>query len=268
MLEPPRRTRSDDCLSDLRLDRLRVGELEGEALDEARAHLRGCSPCRERLEALTADAEAFAAEAPPIPALRLGRTARRRRTSVLAGLGTLAAAAALVLVIRREGPSDTGEGISDVPPPSTTASAPPGPASGTRPKGGPRIGFVIRRGERMFDGGVDEPVHPGDALRFHYTTTEDAQLAVLSVDGAGTVSVYYPGGPTTAPVLAGREQSLDNSVVLDAVIGPETVFAVFCEKQHAVADLEGALKADPTDPRFPDDCRDDRLTLDKRRARR
>lgn len=249
MLTPTslRRTRPDACLSDLQLDRLRVDEVDVHARNDLEAHLRQCERCRGRMDALVADAQAFAA----VPA--------RRRAPLVAALSTLAAAALVLVLVQRAG--DDAAGLQDAI--GSDRGVTQDPEHGTRTKGGARLGFFVRRDGRTFEGGPGQTLHPGDALRFHYAAPEDTWLAVLGVDAAGTISVYHPPGEFTARVSAGGDRGLDGSVILDGTLGEESIVGVFCAKTQAIATLVAALESDPRAPKLPAGCTHDRLAVEK-----
>jgi len=263
-MSPLERTRGDGeddaCLSDLRLDQARVGELAQEALAELDAHLRSCARCRERQRSLD---EAHAqVEVPPLhlPAPKalgeaLGEATPGRRwwRAGAAGLA-VAAAALLVVFVRPTGPDEL----------SVDASAGPGPT--TRTKGGPTLHFHVRRDGRVFEGGPGELIRPGDALRFAYSWPEGGSIAVLSRDGAGTVSAYFPPGDHTFPAAGGQEIDLPGAILLDDVVGDEILFGIFCAEPRSIATLERAIDARPDDPEVAG-CQIDRVRVDKRALR-
>jgi len=120
-------------------------------------------------------------------------------------------------------------------------------AHGTRTKGSERIGFIVRRGERVFDGSDGERVYPGDQLRFVAITQEPRHVAILSWDAAGVASVYYPTAATHARRLTAAESGpLDGAVELDATLGRERLFGVFCDAPFEVEPLRAALERQKT----------------------
>ena len=201
-------------VSDLRFDRLLAGELAGDAAAAVRADAAGCEQCRARLAELTRDSEAFAAR-PPLVA------PRRRRTWWIAAPAVLAAAAAIVLVVRARGPElDTrtkGIGI-----PLVIEAGPRGQLA------------VVASGDR---------VHPGDFLQVRYSAPTNGFGALISRDGAGTVSVYVPSRRGDMVALSpGELQSFPESTQLDDVLGDERLYVVWCASPHSlqdwVADIE------------------------------
>lgn len=81
----------------------------------------------------------------------------------------------------------------------------------------------------------------GDTLQFKVTTTR-SHLALLGVDGTGTVSRYVPvGGETSAPFTPGNARPLSDALVLDDAPGPEVFVAFLTDEALLVEDLERSL---------------------------
>jgi Putative zinc-finger len=208
------------CLSAFRLDRFRLGELPAEDAAEAKAHLEGCQRCRDA-EAVLASAEAkFRASGTPL---------RRRfpaQRVLAAGFGVAALAAVCLLALE--------------------------PNSGLRNKGPPlSLGMFVQHGQAVRRALPGEGVSPGDALRFVYSSREPGFLAILSVDGAGVASVYFPDGPETAAVPAAAEAALPLATQLDGVLGEETVVALLCQRSHVLEPVREALQASGPALRVP-----------------
>lgn len=218
-----------ECLSDLRLDELLVGEPVSAA---ARAHLEACAQCQARRAALAADRARYLAAPPPLPvvARALGEPRRRRAPLLAGGLAAMAAAGAL-LFLASPSRHDAGDA--------------------TRTKGGgPRLGVIVehRGAQRLAVPG--EAVHPGDTLVFTISTPRPTFVAVLGRDARGRVSTYFPAGlaapePAAAPLGAGAQQALPLATVLDDSLGAEQLLAIFCDQPQPVAKLRGALAAPP-----------------------
>ncbi len=241
-------TPQSECASDLRMDEALSGDLSVQAQSQLERHIAECSRCRSRWDDIVKEREAFLSAAPSFAALAAEveraaevKRAPRPRATVwskpwLAGLGAAAAAAAaVVLVFFREPPQPL------VPAgPGTQTQAGNQQASSTRSKGGPHIAFFIKRGARVSVGHSGAVVHPGDRLRFAYSSDAPRYLALFNLD-AKRASVYYPRGRAAERVAAGRDIALDFSIELDDVIGSERVFAVFCEAPFQVEPLRRAL---------------------------
>jgi hypothetical protein len=216
------RPRNDGCLSDLAFDEWHAGELSRERLEAAAAHLAECPSCFERRAELDRARTDFLERFPVLPV----RRARPFRAA-WAG-GALAAAAALVLVVSvLRAPAGTSE--SD---------------TGTRSKGSRRLSFFVKHGETVTEGGPGQRVEPGDRLRFVLSSDRPGDFAILSLDGAGTASVYYPSGLTESRRFeALRAHALDDAIELDGVLGRERIFGVFCDSPFALEPLRRRLEA-------------------------
>jgi hypothetical protein len=228
--------RPDTCLSRLVLDRHAVGETQGAEALEIDAHAAQCAACSAKLLSCRQEARDF--ESSSFVAGRVARAralvgARPRPTLpwVAGGaLATLAAAALLVVALE----------------PGRVAPQPPGEASppaAVRSKGGEVFSLVARRA----DGEVipvlpGEALAAGDAVRFRVALEEAAYVAVVSVDSTPEITLYYPwdGDPEHMDVTPGKY--LAGSVVLDEVLGPEQIIAVFCPHPIGRTELLAAAR--------------------------
>lgn len=231
-----------ECLSDLRLDELLVGERVPPA---AQAHLAACRECMARRDELAADRARFLAAPPPLPAPRvLPRPIRTRSPLLSGGLAVLAVAAGLLFFAA---PTRRGEGEGESEDENDAALA--SGAGPTRTKGGgARFGVIVEHRGTQRIGAPGEVVHPGDTLVFAISTPRPTHVAVLGRDAYGRVSTYFPAGragSTAAPLGAGADQSLPLATVLDESLGAEQLIAVFCERPEPVAALRGALQVPP-----------------------
>jgi hypothetical protein len=195
------------CPSELVLDRHFVGELTDASLT---AHLAGCARCTERIAERERLAASFASDVGlDVLVGAAARTVRRNRLRpVLIGAGALAAAAAVVLVVTHKPSED------DVPT--------------VRTKGGLSLGLVAKH----LDGRIEAltspaQLAPGEAIEFELSTRVAGFVGVVGVDAAGVISPYVP----SRRLAAGGHQMLDGSVVLDATLGAERIFAVMCETE-------------------------------------
>ena len=214
-------------LSPFDLDSLRLGRLDGERGDAARAHLAGCAACRRLEDGLRADQQRFQDEVLPrtreqLRARAEGLTARgqRWRRLLFLGVAPLVPAAALIifLVARPRG-----------------AAPPEEPYLGI--KGGAALTVVARRGGVVFPLASGAPVAPGDGLRF-VVDGPWTQVMIVGVGGGGPAQVYVPfGGAASQPLPGGgrTELPLGSSVVLDGAPGPMRIFALFSRQPIAAA---------------------------------
>jgi hypothetical protein len=229
------------CVSDLRFDALHAGELAAAEARAIEAHIRSCQRCDARRRALAADHEAVSARlAPFAPSAQTGRSdanepaAERRparaRARAAVWAGALAAAAALCLFML---PRDHG-------------------ALGTRTKGGPSVGFYIKRGSEIHESLPGEPVAPKDVLRFVVTADGFQYLAILSRSEHGQTEVYFPEETWAAALDPhATRYPLPGAVELDDAVADERIHAVFCRAPFHVEPLReelarsGAIAARP-----------------------
>src|SRR6185436_10210595 len=92
-----------------------------------------------------------------------------------------------------------------------------------------------------------EALHPGDRVRLRLLNpptgpTGEAFLAVLAVDTASAVSIYYPQAPTAAPLGPSPGAALPNAVELDGTLGGEVIFAFSCPQAVPVQSLAAAVQ--------------------------
>jgi hypothetical protein len=209
------------------------------ALDE---HVRGCARCAETQQTLQSRAAHFRAEVAPRTLPRVlaaadGPAARLSRWWSTAGAGrrwawlaTPVVAAGLVLAVGTVGPKGRRASVVDQEPDVST-------------KGRPALRTFVRRGERVFAATSGEALAPGDAVRFVVEPRGHRYLLVVSVDGAGKVSVYHPfEGALSAPLGTDPRVELPGSIVLDRAPGPERVFALFSDAPLSAAAARESLE--------------------------
>lgn len=239
----------DDCLSDLTLDRLRCGELGVEAVTDAEQHLSGCERCQTRARALATESEALAAELPEFSALLGAARVRAPMNSAAQGpsgaaaderkpapvlplasarlrkwwaptLGIVAAAAALILFIGRA----------------------PDPDGEIRLKGvSGELDVFVKRAGKVFRW-QDQALQPGDQLRYSFRAPEPLHVMVLSREASGAVNQYFPAESGSFAVDLGVTLS-KSATELDATLGRETVWAVFCQRAFSADAMLGQLQA-------------------------
>lgn len=233
-------TRGDDDasphLSDLALDQLLTGEVDGTPVAEARrAHLARCAACAGRRREIEEDARRLLAARPTLgeaPAARGAAPAAasvrggwrglppRRGRRLFAAVGGMAAlAAALVIAVGLAGRD-------------------------TRPKGPPlELALFVRhldgRVEDLLPGGA---AVPGEAVRVAVTARRAGYVGLASVDARGTVTSYTPGEQRFLRIAAGERRVVEGSLVLDATLGPERLLAVLCPERLEVSRLLAAVR--------------------------
>lgn len=213
MFEPLSQRRPAACVSDLRLDAYLAEDLSVEDAKGVLEHLEHCQRCQA--QALQFE-EARAAYHADSRASALRGQLRARSSSwprrVAAAASFLAAAACIAWAIL---PRSTMQELD------------------TRLKGGDRIGFFVKHAGEVRRGADGERVRPGDLLRFTYATQRDAQLAILSYDAAQHASVYVP----FTRVAPGSNVALPSSVELDATLGSERLYGLFCREPQPLEAL-------------------------------
>ncbi len=242
---------TDRCLSDLVLDGLVLDELAEAKSSAARSHLSGCEACAARLVEIEADRAQAAASMPPFQTLRASQTTREsasesvflrlRRYFSAPVLVPVLAAAVLLIFWRTKSPD-----LIDA----------------TRTKGGASLVYFVKSETGAVLGGVDERLSRDDAVRFRYSSTRSAFLAIISLDGAGQLTVYHSAGPLAARIDAGDDHDLPGSVVLDDVLGTEHIFGFFCDTAIEAQRAVEAVSENSKNPTL-DGCAVSRLSWQK-----
>jgi hypothetical protein len=231
--------RSSACISDMRFDAWFAHELDAAQLELLKGHLRGCEVCRQRELELLRDRARFEDANPAAPAWLEAHARSAARKWLWSGLSAAAAVAVLAFL------------------------ASPHERAGIRAKGGDSLSFYVRRGTEVHRGQPRESVLAGDKLRFAYTAPKSRYLTILSLDGAGHASVYYPAGTNAAPIHAGSEVLLSSAVELDEVLGEERILAFFCDDALPIAPLLAELQQKRMSSRVPQACTRSELVIFK-----
>lgn len=260
MLTDLRRELKDGCVSDLRFDEWYAGELPSTEARHLAQHLKHCERCLDRSEQIRKERSALFVKHPTLPSMDPSqgtpqglrgvevtplRSVRERRSG-LWGFGVAALAAAAVMLLW----------------PRLKATEAPLDESSTRLKGAPRFGFAIERGETVLPGSNGQVVYPRDRLRFLVSTSTPQHLAILSRDGRGVVTEYYPGTGRSRAIAASSNVFLESSVELDESLGREQLWAVFCSEPFEVGVFINALRQQG-DVSPAHGCSVDRLDIDK-----
>jgi hypothetical protein len=248
-----------DCASHLIFDRWQAGELPPDEIAKLEAHLAACPRCSERRDALLGNHEVFDVATPdwlrdaarePAGAEPILTPPSARSASPLAsvsrgarwlpvGASVVALAAVIFLVVRsrQSGSIDERE----------------------RLKGGATLGYHVKHDGIVREGTAGEALAPGDAVQFSYSANRSGHLAVFSVDGAKRASTYWPRGERATPVTLGRDVSLPESIVLDDVLGPETIYALLCAEPVLVEPIRSELERFPEREPRVEGCTTERL---------
>ncbi len=211
-------SKTPECLSDFALDLVIVehSQSPGQA-----AHLKDCQRCCARLQLLQSDREAYEKS---LPHRRLPAKTKATKPSWLSGFRwqfpvvIVGLAVAFLFFV------------------NTSDSVPP---QGVRLKGN-GLGFdyyVLRSGKTLAGSSLSQ-LQAGDRVRFSVYTKQNTQLAIFSIDGNGTRSVFFSDGEKSSSVAgASSEILLNESVVLDESLGEEDVYALFCKQPFALAEV-------------------------------
>lgn len=207
-------------ISEALLERYLAGDLQGEALAKVERALAESPSERARLEALRADSAAFLIKHPPGPiAAKLEGSKTSWRRWFIPIFAAVAASFLVTVFFPRADDEVTVKGA-----------------------------LALSAFRQSADGVVHElqpgeVVRPGDRLRFSVKVSEDGFLAVLSRDGAGQPSVYFPFGGSKAAAHSTTQPLLAEAVQLDAVLGPERVWAIFGKSAFELEPLIAQVKA-------------------------
>lgn len=253
MTFPLKRSRSDDCLSDYALDQFRAGMLDVAHVAQTNAHLAACERCQQALARIDTAKTEFQNTMPTLELHQPRWVSSRPRRAVLGHWMFWAPAALAIMLIgsvwivsQREFTSN--EDIS------------------TRVKGGSSLNYFILHEGKLRRGSDREQVFPRDVLQFFYSASSETYLAILSVDGARNVNVYYPIGEThTALIAAGVDRELPLSTELDDVLGEERIYQIVCEAAQPIETLKSLVTARPENPKIPSGCRAKTLVLVKQK---
>ncbi|MFO7561828.1 MAG: hypothetical protein R6X02_04240 [Enhygromyxa sp.] len=258
--EPPELLVEQLALGEL-LDQTRAAALRAELEREAAAS------GRDRLAELrVSDAEILTDYPPEQVAAEIRRRIdraeadepRRARAGLWLLAPALAATAVLIWVVTRDHDATTiAHTIARVE--EGTSGATPveeGKREPTRIKGGVEPHLVV---DRKLDAGHErlasgDQARPGDLLQVSYVPAGRDAGVILSIDGAGVVTLHHPSEPTAAPALVeGLEIPLAHAYELDEAPGFERfVFVTRDEGAVAVAQVLAAaeqLAANPDSAR-------------------
>jgi hypothetical protein len=114
---------------------------------------------------------------------------------------------------------------------------------GTRIKGGGRLSFFVASGDAVHRGNVGEVLRAGDRVEFVLALPEARYVAVLSRDGRGNASVFFPQAPRAERLEAGPAVKLPTSTELDDAPGREDVYGLFCPEAVELEPVRAGLQA-------------------------
>lgn len=201
-----------------------------------RCEVPGCTTCEAALDEAHGAGQTFREQILPrtLPAIRarIERPAPWWRAKWwLTGPLAMAAAAAVALAV--------------------WPRAPEVPVHGGDPvliaKGGPSdddLRIFVQRDGAVHRLAEDRRVQAGDSIRFVVEPRGARYALVVSLDAAGTYSVYAPFDGTASLALAGGElpAELPDSVVLDATLGDERLWLVLSDAPVTAAAVRPQLE--------------------------
>jgi len=219
-----------------RLQRHLLDELTPGERREIEAELASDPTLRAELDRIRAEDAAFFVRFPasrlvPRIASRIGRASRRRAAPAL--LGALAAAAAvLVLLVARPGEIDRRGG-------------------GDREKSGEPHLWIFRqtgpRAEELHDGAL---VGQGDVVQLRFAPADRPYAVILSLDGAGAVTLHSPSGEGEPSAVSPRGATdLPYAYRLDAAPGFERFVLLTSRHPLRPAEVMAAARAVAADRR-------------------
>jgi len=227
---------------DFELERYLLGELDANATLRVREAVASDPEVAARLAALEASNAEILGRQPASEVARAiegrkrtadARTAHatRRPARFLMILAPTVATAALVFtVVSRDAPDGGKSPVIDSP-------------FGDRAKGDPGLSVFLRRGADVQELKSGDPAHKGDVLQLSYTPAGRAYGVILSIDGAGAVTLHYPEEPRASTVLSAGTSALPHSYELDAAPGFERFFFLSSDRPISVEDALARARA-------------------------
>ena len=224
-------TQRQEHPSFLTLDRLALGMVVSES---ERAHIQACAHCQAHIEQLRSNEllPSWTRELELHSGAHRVRLLRTRSTRWLghAALGLAAAAAVLLMVIRRQETLDTVPDRS------------PDQVAYTTLRGAPSVGLYVKRGPRvqLWDGRM--PIAPGDRLRLKVVPEGFTHVAVFSRSDA-------PEAESRAQLLLSQPITPDGETLLprawqvDDSPGAEVLVVVLGRQPLSTHDLVHAERA-------------------------
>jgi hypothetical protein len=85
-------------------------------------------------------------------------------------------------------------------------------------------------------------VRPGDRIGFEITAPADGFAAVISLDGKGAVTAFYPAVGDAVAVTRERPHRSSHAVALDDALGPERLILAGCARPVPVGQLVAAAR--------------------------
>ena len=227
----------DDCPRHFALVRHLAHELSQEEEQMLTEHLAHCAMCQREIQEITQDEleyhqtqpHAFSAIWAQVHPAPEEKSSPAKWPALLWKVGVPAVAAFAALV--------WGVSYLKEEPPTTVTY-----------KGPMAVQIVAKRGTDQFPVDEKRRLCPNDALRFVITSSmRESHVAVLSIDRAGSVSIFYPNPATGSgqPIRLNREgrHELPGSIVLDQTTGAEHILVLSSPRGYDVRALAVRLRS-------------------------
>jgi hypothetical protein len=101
-----------------------------------------------------------------------------------------------------------------------------------RYKGAASLSYIYKRSGVVHESGPADLFRGGDLVQLFYSSKEDRNLSLFSVDTKGNVSFYQPDGRSAVCSIrsgAGSRLAYPTSIALDSASGAELVVALFSD---------------------------------------
>jgi hypothetical protein len=187
-----------------------------------RAHLEVCVPCRGYCAALEREKQGFLAANPMEQVMDRPATRPRNIIRFPALARYYALAASLIICL--------GAGyvyMSSIQKPDY------------RIKGETALTVFVKTGDGSIEQRANNAFLTGERIQFLYSCGAKNRFILLSLDSAGSVTVFYPDtGDSTIVLEPGQDVPLPNSILLDDYTGPELFIGVFSEKALLVSTVK------------------------------
>jgi hypothetical protein len=238
---------SETC-NRVRVERFFLEESVGEEKRETGLHIDGCPRCKEHLDFMVREKNAYLAVRPftAFAAQRLEKrapalgflTGPKWIPALAGGLACLA----LVAVVRQANKGTDVPGAV-----AMVDSVNPGQDAVTY-KGGESLEFHYRRDGKLLPGTLDLGYKNGDELQFVYSSGKYAYVSLYSVDAQGKVSTYRSdvavgadSASASLTAVAGKLEPFPFSVTLDDAQGGELFVMVLSDAPLKDSVSEGWL---------------------------
>jgi hypothetical protein len=215
------------CPRRFELIRLAAGDGEEQELATLRAHANSCPACGAILTSLEMQNKDFLERRPfskIAPALFQGghKLASRRRFVLRLVPATAAAVVLLALGV-------------------IWFALRPEPT--IRTKGDIALAFYVQKGAEAVPGRSGGTYHENDRIQFAYSSGPHRYVFLVSLDDRGNVSNFnHRSATASVPIEPGSGRVLEGSIILDASVGPERVFAIFSNSPLQLEEVKDAAK--------------------------